>query len=314
MPASFRTLFLVSLLAGLATSLFADEIPPAADGRGQLLVIRPDHAPIEIILEVELNGQGIGELAPNRYLLANLEPGRHLLRITGGGQSLEQTFSIGPGEGAYWHVIVDSGFYNYKLRVVSLSEEVASRYLIRTKAAHPGAITVTGVGAPLAEEAIAVAAAASVASAPVQAGAEGAVSATGKRGPDISIVTLGVADLTRAVAFYSDGLGFSLSTESSKDIAFFDLEGSWLALYPRQALAQDVGIAAGDRAAFPGFTLAHNVGGSAEVNAFMDKAAAAGAEIVKPAAETFWGGYSGYFRDLDGFLWEVAWNPQLPLD
>lgn len=308
MPASGPKLFLACLLAGLATSLFADDVPPVVDGRAQLLVIRPDHEPNEITLQVELNGQKIGELAPNRYLLADLEPGRHGLRLIGGETPVEKDFSVEPGEGAYFHITVEPGWWHYKMRIQAVSEEIARRYLIRTKAALPGPVVLAGVGAPLAEEAVA---ASIVAAAPVQE-SEAAAPVSGPI-PPISIVTLGVSDLPRAVAFYRDGLGFPLSDESNKDIAFFALQGSWLALYPRRALAQDVGVDAAAPPAFPGFTLAHNVGGIEQVDAFMSKAAEAGAEVLKPAAETFWGGYSGYFRDPDGFVWEVAWNPHLSL-
>jgi catechol 2,3-dioxygenase-like lactoylglutathione lyase family enzyme len=302
MLASFRNLFLACLLGGLANGLLADELPPVTDGRAQLLVIRPDHEPNEITLQVELNGQKIGELAPNRYFLADLEPGGHSLRVSGGETPVEEVFTVQSGEGAYFLITVEPGWWQYQMRMQSVNEEIAGRYLIKTEAAQAGAVVVAGVETPLAPAAATASAAASVA--PPPAG----------HWPDISIVTLGVGDLSRAVAFYRDGLGFPLSRESSKDIAFFDLQGSWLALYPRQALAEDAGVPVGEAGAFAGFTLAHNVKSIAEVNAFMDKAVAAGAQIVKPAGETFWGGYSGYFRDPEGFLWEVAWNPHLSPD
>lgn len=136
--------------------------------------------------------------------------------------------------------------------------------------------------------------------------------------PRVTLVTLGVADLERAVAFYRDGLG--LPTEGiigaeheHGAVAFFDLQpGLKLALWPRASLAHDAGIAPGtpDPA---GFSLAHNVASKAEVDAVMNEAQAAGARIVKPAQDTFWGGYAGYFADPDAHLWEVAWNPHWPL-
>ena len=126
--------------------------------------------------------------------------------------------------------------------------------------------------------------------------------------PRISIVTLGVEDLPRAVEFYHDGLGLPLHDENTESIAFFENRGTWLALYPNDALAEDVGVEA-SRSGFSGVTLAHNVRTREEVDAVLDEAVAAGARLVKPANDTFWGGYSGYFADLDGHLWEVAWNP-----
>lgn len=129
--------------------------------------------------------------------------------------------------------------------------------------------------------------------------------------PRISIVTLGVADLAAAIAFYQAGLGLPLLTEKSgDDIAFFEVNrGSlWLALYPRQLLAKDATVDAAGTG-FRGFTLAHNVRTREEVHAVVDLAIAAGATRVKEPQEVFWGGYSGYFADPDGFLWEVAHNP-----
>ena len=132
--------------------------------------------------------------------------------------------------------------------------------------------------------------------------------------PRISLITLGVDDLERAVAFYRDGLGLPtdgiVGTEFEHGaVAFFQLEGGLrLALWPRDSLARDAGIAK-TAAAMSDFSLAHNVGSAAEVDAVMGLAEAAGARIVKPAATTFWGGYAGYFADPDDHLWEVAYNP-----
>ncbi len=125
--------------------------------------------------------------------------------------------------------------------------------------------------------------------------------------PRISIITLGVSDLGRSVQFYRDGLRLPLR-EGSDGIAFFETQGTWLALFPREALAADATVAS-DGTGFPGFTLAHNVRSREEVDALLHEAQAAGATIVKPSQETDWGGYSGYFADPDGYLWEVAWNP-----
>ncbi len=126
--------------------------------------------------------------------------------------------------------------------------------------------------------------------------------------PRISIITLGVTDLPRAVEFYRDGLGLPLYDENTESIAFFQNRGTWLALYPREALAADVGIDA-QGSGFSGVTLAHNVRTREEVDTLLEEAVAAGANLIKPAGDTFWGGYSGYFADPEGYLWEVAWNP-----
>ncbi len=133
--------------------------------------------------------------------------------------------------------------------------------------------------------------------------------------PRITLITLGVDDLARAVRFYRDGLGLKtdgiVGTQFEYGaVAFFDLQsGLKLALWPRTSIAHDTGIAAGGLSATE-FTLGHNVASSAEVDAVMEQAKRAGGTIVKPAHETFWGGYAGYFQDPDGHLWEVAWNPQ----
>ncbi|MES9993477.1 MAG: VOC family protein [Candidatus Thiodiazotropha sp.] len=126
--------------------------------------------------------------------------------------------------------------------------------------------------------------------------------------PRINLITLGVEDLTRSIGFY-EALGLPRFQYESDQIAFYELSGSWLALYPRQALAEDAGFSAGD-SGFPNFTLAHNVIDRESVDRVMDEALSAGAKLIKPAQEVFWGGYSGYFADPDGFLWEVAHVPQ----
>jgi len=137
--------------------------------------------------------------------------------------------------------------------------------------------------------------------------------------PRISLLTLGVDDLERAVAFYRDGLGFPTDGIVGREfehgaVAFFDLRGGLkLALWPRRDLAHDAGVPEGPRSSTE-FSLGHNVNSPHEVDAVMATAGLAGAEIVKEAAETFWGGYAGYFRDPDGHLWEVAWNPQWKVD
>lgn len=130
--------------------------------------------------------------------------------------------------------------------------------------------------------------------------------------PRISLVTLGVRDLERAIAFYRDGLHWRLSSASSGDIAFFQTGGTVLALFPYDELAADANLAP-DSSGFGGITLAHNVASKDQVDAVLAEVRAAGATILKPATEAEWGGYSGYFADPDGYPWEVAWNPFFPL-
>ena len=126
--------------------------------------------------------------------------------------------------------------------------------------------------------------------------------------PRISLITLGVADLQRSIAFYRDGLKLPKRDEGSDNIAFFETSGTWLSLYPREALAEEVQTAP-ESAGLRDFTLAHNVRSPEDVDRVLEEAVAAGATLVKPGQAVFWGGYSGYFADPDGFLWEVAWNP-----
>lgn len=125
--------------------------------------------------------------------------------------------------------------------------------------------------------------------------------------PRISMITLGVRDLAAAIKFYEHGLGFP-RMESPPSVAFFTLNGTWLGLYSRDALAEDATVAP-EGHGFEGFTLSHNVASEAEVDAVMKLAIAAGATQAKQAQQVFWGGHSGYFRDPDGHLWEVAHNP-----
>ncbi len=125
--------------------------------------------------------------------------------------------------------------------------------------------------------------------------------------PRISMITLGVNDLQISVAFY-EKMGFVRKEPLSNEIAFFDLNGSWLGLYPRDKLAEDAEVPA-DGSGFRGVTLAHNLASREEVDALMADAVAAGATTVKKPQDAVWGGYSGYFADPDGHLWEVAFNP-----
>jgi catechol 2,3-dioxygenase-like lactoylglutathione lyase family enzyme len=125
--------------------------------------------------------------------------------------------------------------------------------------------------------------------------------------PRITLVTLGVEDLARSVRFYRDGLKLP-KREGPEGVAFFETRGTWLSLYPRRALAEDANVSEAG-SGFRGFALAHNVRSPQEVDRVLQEAVDAGATLVKPGQKVFWGGYSGYFADPDGFLWEVAWNP-----
>jgi uncharacterized protein len=129
--------------------------------------------------------------------------------------------------------------------------------------------------------------------------------------PKISIITLAVSDLERSTAFYRDGLGLPTHGDF-KEITFFKLSGTWLALYPQDQLADDAQVDP-QGSGFRRFTLAHNVSSKEEVDRVMEEARKAGALLQKPPKDTEWGGYSGYFSDPDGFIWEVAWNPHFDL-
>lgn len=138
--------------------------------------------------------------------------------------------------------------------------------------------------------------------------------------PRITLLTIGVDDLERSVAFYRDGLGLPTPGIVGGEfehgaVAFFDLQdGFKLALWERDNIAYDSGLPKTSPSPTE-FTIGHNVRSTADVDAVMALAKSAGATIVKPAGATFWGGYAGYFQDPDGHLWEVAWNPQeLPPD
>jgi len=130
--------------------------------------------------------------------------------------------------------------------------------------------------------------------------------------PRITLITLGVTDLERATRFYAECLELPRHPWPG-NIAFFATQGTMLALYPRAALAADAGVAP-EGTGFPGFTLAHNVASAAAVDALLAHVQAWGAPIVKPAQSAEWGGYSGYFADPDGYLWEVAYNPFLSVE
>lgn len=134
--------------------------------------------------------------------------------------------------------------------------------------------------------------------------------------PRITVLTLGVDDLEKALAFYRDGLGLPTQGIIGKEfehgaVAFFDLQpGLKLALWPRADIAHDTTLAQTDHSPTE-LTIGHNVSSREEVDAVLQQARSAGAQIIKPTSETFWGGYAGYFQDPDDHLWEVVWNPQL---
>lgn len=132
--------------------------------------------------------------------------------------------------------------------------------------------------------------------------------------PRVSLITLGVPDLRAARRFYVDGLGWTPTLEVPDEVVFIQVgHGLLLSLFDARSLREDAGLgedaALSDAGARPGFTLAHNVGSEAEVDAVLAAAVSAGADIVKPAARASWGGYQGYFADPAGALWEVAYNP-----
>lgn len=138
--------------------------------------------------------------------------------------------------------------------------------------------------------------------------------------PRITVITLGVGDLRRALHFYRDGLGLATEGIVGEEfehgtVAFFDLQpGLRLAIWPRESIAHDSGLSVSSPSP-TAFTIGHNVASEAEVEEVMAQAEAGGATVVRAGHATFWGGYSGYFQDPDGHLWEVVWNPQLvPVD
>ena len=128
----------------------------------------------------------------------------------------------------------------------------------------------------------------------------------------ISLVTLGVDDLARSTAFF-ERLGWRRSVGQAEGISFFQCGTIAISLYPRPALAEDAGVTAGPVNS-GGFAIAYNARSKEDVDAVLAEVDAAGWNITKPAADAFWGGYSGYLQDIDGHLWEVAWNPHFPLD
>lgn len=130
--------------------------------------------------------------------------------------------------------------------------------------------------------------------------------------PRVSFITLGVADLDRATRFYADVLKLPrIPMPDGAGVSFFEMGKTWLSLFPRDDLAKDAGVS-GEGSGFAGFSLAHNLGSIEAVDALLAELTAAGVQIVKPPHRAFWGGYSGYFADPDGFIWEVAWNPHFP--
>lgn len=133
--------------------------------------------------------------------------------------------------------------------------------------------------------------------------------------PRVTVITIGVDDLEKSLHFYREGLGFPTEGIVGKEfeygaVVFIQLQdGLRLALWPRKSISQDSGLSVAPASATE-MTLGHNVSSKADVDAVMEQAKSAGAVVVKSAHDTFWGGYSGYFQDPDGHLWEVVWNPQ----
>ena len=129
--------------------------------------------------------------------------------------------------------------------------------------------------------------------------------------PRISIITLGVTDFIRSLRFYRDGIGWPTRAGDTSDIAFFNTTGTHFAIYPLHKLSEDISVELPPtRLGFSGITFTHNVRTREEVSRVLDHAKAAGAAIVKPAQDVFWGGHSGYFSDPDGYYWEVAFAPE----
>lgn len=125
----------------------------------------------------------------------------------------------------------------------------------------------------------------------------------------ISLITLGVSNLIISLGFYRDGLGFETHNYKEGDeVVFFKMEGTWLSIYPKEKLAKDATVLS-NGSGFTGITLAHNVGSKKEVDSIMNLAISVGAKLIKKPQKVSWGGYSGYFADPDGYLWEVAYNP-----
>ncbi len=137
-----------------------------------------------------------------------------------------------------------------------------------------------------------------------------------RRGPSASknkvhFITLGTHDLEKSKAFFKALFGWKPTMKDSSNVAFFDMGGYVVSLFPRENLAHDA-LTSPAGSGFPGITLAHNVKNKKDVAKVLAKAEALGAKIQKPAQDVFWGGHSGYFLDLDGHFWEVAWNPFMP--
>jgi catechol 2,3-dioxygenase-like lactoylglutathione lyase family enzyme len=124
----------------------------------------------------------------------------------------------------------------------------------------------------------------------------------------ISVITLGVSDMERSIRFYRDGLGLPMR-DDKPPVAYFQLHGTWLALFPRDNLARYAHVSP-EGNGFTGVTLSCNVTSRQEVGQTIEQAETAGATVVRPPAEVGWGGYAGWFADPDGYLWEIVWNPR----
>ncbi|EMY62198.1 VOC family protein [Leptospira terpstrae] len=132
--------------------------------------------------------------------------------------------------------------------------------------------------------------------------------------PRINLITLGVSDLQRSIDFYEKGLGWKRSEESNDSVAFFQIGAVVFGLFGEEDLAKDIGIPFQKRQEFSGITLAQNLTSEAEVDSVIEKVRKLGAKILKEPQKVFWGGYSAYFQDPDGHIFEVAYNPFFPLN
>lgn len=132
--------------------------------------------------------------------------------------------------------------------------------------------------------------------------------------PRINVITLGTKNIDNLRKFYEQGLGWKASSMSNENFVAFQLGALILCLFPEKLLAEDAMTSVSNERGFRGMSFAHNVASKEEVDKVLKQAVSAGAKLQKPAQNVFWGGYSGYFSDPDGYFWEVAWNPHWTLN
>lgn len=130
----------------------------------------------------------------------------------------------------------------------------------------------------------------------------------------LSLITMGVDDLAKARSFYEQGLGWKISKLGDANVCFIQLNGIIISLYMRSEMAKDCGLPLMPKQEFSGIALAYNTRSKTEVDEVLAKAGQAGARILKPASDAAWGGYYGHFADIDGHIWEIAWNPDFAID